>query len=100
MQHSGGGEGPATAAGRVGRRPGGPGRRRGPARAGPQQGITTGPDRALWFAEQGAGRIGRMAADGTVTDFPTSGPDAGPAEITPGPDGAMWFTELVRVPVR
>ncbi|MFI6356267.1 hypothetical protein ACIBJF_27170 [Streptomyces sp. NPDC050743] len=56
-------------------------------------GLTSGPDRALWFTENAAGRIGRIALDGTVTDFPTSGPDTGPTAITQGPDRALWFTE-------
>src|SRR4051812_37018865 len=32
-------------------------------------GITTGPDGNLWFAESGAGRIGRMTPSGALTEF-------------------------------
>jgi streptogramin lyase len=66
------------------------------------QGITTGPDGNLWFAETAANKIGRMTPAGAVTQFslpaileatepdPGSGPP-GPVAITAGPDGALWF---------
>lgn len=39
--------------------------------------ITTGPDGALWFTEQGGNRVGSITPDGTVTvhDLPTLGCD-------------------------
>jgi virginiamycin B lyase len=52
-------------------------------------GITVGPDKALWFTEDGA--IGRITTKGKVTIYPASGFDN---DITAGPDGALWFTEL------
>jgi virginiamycin B lyase len=57
------------------------------------QGITTGPDGALWFTEENSGNIGRITTAGVITEFPT--PAAGePEYITTGPDGALWFTEF------
>jgi virginiamycin B lyase len=67
-------------------------------------GITVGPDGALWFAEEGGNRIGRIdprqAVNGTANgiteyaippdpQFPNSQAD----QITLGPDGRLWFTE-------
>ncbi len=66
-------------------------------------GITTGPDGNLWFAETGADRIGRMTPAGVLTEFPlpavtvpagSTGPPPGPTKITVGPDGALWFTGI------
>jgi hypothetical protein len=63
------------------------------------EGITTGPDGALWFAEDigsinQTGRIGRITTSGVVTEF-SSGISANgqPQDITLGPDGNLWFTE-------
>jgi len=58
-------------------------------------GIITGPDGNLWFAEFHAQKIGRSTPTGQITEFPLpSGipQDAGPHEITAGPDGNLWFT--------
>ncbi|MFN8123506.1 MAG: hypothetical protein U0237_13845 [Thermoleophilia bacterium] len=56
-------------------------------------GIAPGPDGALWFTDFGfrSKAIGRVAADGTITQFPLSD-DAFPQEIAAGPDGNVWFT--------
>lgn len=50
-----------------------------------------GPDRNLWFAENGAAKIGKITTGGTITEYtiPTSGPEG----IAVGPDGNLWFTE-------
>ena len=55
------------------------------------QGITTGPDGALWFTELND-NIGRITTAGVITEFPPS-PPAFPLGITTGPDGALWFTD-------
>jgi streptogramin lyase len=60
--------------------------------AGPQ-GITTGPDGALWFTEATGDQIGRISLAGTVTEFPIPTARSYPQTITAGPDGALWFTE-------
>jgi streptogramin lyase len=57
--------------------------------------IATGADGALWFAEEGVGRIGRVTQSGVLTnEFPASSPGAQPGGIAAGPDGALWFTEF------
>jgi virginiamycin B lyase len=67
------------------------------AASGPN-GIAKGPDGAMWFTEYDADRIGRIAANGSVTEYPTSGPalsaGADPSQIVAGPDGNLWFTEF------
>ena len=55
------------------------------------QGITAGPDGALWFTNQSSNSIGRITTNGTVSSFTDKG-ISGPYGITTGPDGALWFT--------
>lgn len=57
------------------------------------QGITRGPDGAIWFIEAVANKVSKITTNGTVTKFliPTSG--AYPTDIENGPDGNIWFTE-------
>src|SRR6266567_9030573 len=55
------------------------------------QGITVGPDGALWFTDS-ADKIGRITTQGQITEFALS-TLAHPMGITTGPDGALWFTE-------
>jgi virginiamycin B lyase len=57
--------------------------------------ITAGPDGALWFTEMQANRIGRIAVDGTVTEFALPDADARAGVLKTGPDGALWFSESV-----
>ena len=62
-------------------------------------GIAAGPDGAVWFTERTRGAIGRIAADGSVQEFPLPTSVAEPAsakqatDIVAGPDGALWFTQ-------
>ena len=56
-------------------------------------GLVRGPDRALWFTERTAAKVGRLAPDGTFTEWALA-PGAFPNRITVGPDRAIWFTEL------
>src|SRR5947209_2533972 len=59
-------------------------------------GITNGPDGALWFTEAGAGKIGHVTTGGVVTEFTLAGGSSsgfGSHTITTGPDGALWFVE-------
>ncbi|MGD1092164.1 MAG: hypothetical protein ABSB35_09245 [Bryobacteraceae bacterium] len=53
--------------------------------------ITVGPDGALWFGE--GYRIGRIAVNGTITEYSTPGTNPGILGIVTGPDGALWFTD-------
>jgi virginiamycin B lyase len=54
--------------------------------------IAAGPDGALWFTEDRAGKIGRITASGAITEYALSTPGS-PSSIVTGPDGALWFTE-------
>ncbi len=62
-------------------------------------GITTGPDGNLWFAEYGAGKIGRITTAGAISEFVVpSGQDAAtfvsdPFGIVAGADGNLWFAD-------
>ena len=59
------------------------------------EGITTGPDGALWFTSQGhPGDIGRITTSGVITNC-TSSALGIPSGITTGPDGAIWFTNYL-----
>jgi len=55
--------------------------------------IAAGPDGAMWFTDPPRNAIGRIAADGAISEYPVPSPKADPYGITAGPDGAMWFTE-------
>jgi streptogramin lyase len=59
------------------------------------QGMTVGPDGALWFTENAAAanKIGRITSAGAITEHTIPTSNSGPAYITSGPDGALWFTE-------
>jgi streptogramin lyase len=57
-------------------------------------GITAGPDGALWFTETDGNKIGRITTSGVITEFPIPTSDSQPSSITVGPDGALWFTEF------
>jgi virginiamycin B lyase len=54
-------------------------------------GITVGPDGALWFTNFAHNSIGRITTSGTISTYAGIGVD-NPAGITTGPDGALWFT--------
>ncbi|MGE5461020.1 MAG: PxKF domain-containing protein, partial [Solirubrobacterales bacterium] len=54
-------------------------------------GIALGPDGAMWFTEWRVSKIGRIALDGTITEFALPGGRL-PTGIAAGPDGALWFT--------
>jgi streptogramin lyase len=63
------------------------------------QGITAGPDGALWFAVPSTANIGRITTSGNVTLFPISPPSGSSAKPSPtaivtGPDGNLWFTDF------
>lgn len=60
-------------------------------------GITNGPDGAIWFAERGWGRLGRILTDGTITNqfdlrVRGEGPSFHPQRLVTGPDGNLWAT--------
>jgi virginiamycin B lyase len=60
--------------------------------------ITAGPDGAMWFTESGFGQIGRIGADGIITEYPLPSTDrvhAFPDGIVLGSDGGLWFQEAL-----
>ena len=54
------------------------------------QGITFGPDGAIWFANEEGHSIGRITRTGVISRF-TSESIRTPYAITSGADGALWF---------
>jgi streptogramin lyase len=56
------------------------------------EGITRGPDGAVWFTNSTGHSIGRIATTGVVTDY-TAPSISAPTAITVGPDGALWFVD-------
>lgn len=57
------------------------------------QGITSGSDGALWFAEYGSDTVGRMTVAGAVTHYALPSSNATPYDITAGSDGSLWVIE-------
>jgi sugar lactone lactonase YvrE len=60
-------------------------------------GITAGPDGALWFTEccgsaGAASAIGRISTTGVITEFKLQSGII-PSSIITGPDGALWFVD-------
>jgi virginiamycin B lyase len=62
--------------------------------------LTAGVDGAVWFSMaggrclQGSGnKIGRIAFDGRITEYPLPTADSYPGAIAVGPDRALWFGE-------
>jgi virginiamycin B lyase len=58
----------------------------------PLDGVTAGPDGAMWVTERTRKAIARFTLDGQYTEFPLTGSGT-PAVIASGPDGNLWFTE-------
>jgi virginiamycin B lyase len=57
-------------------------------------GITSGPDGAIYFAENVANRIGRMELTGRLSaEYPIPTADSHPIQIAAGPGQTIWFTE-------
>ncbi|MEU8118355.1 hypothetical protein AB0C21_06565 [Spirillospora sp. NPDC049024] len=60
-------------------------------------GLAAGPSGTVWYAAN-AGGIGRIGADGKVTEFKVSENSQGqlgiPDAMTAASDGAVWFTDL------
>ena len=57
--------------------------------------IAPGPNGTMWFTDDGTPAIGRIAADGTFTEFTAGLPSgATPYAIAAGPDGNMWFSDF------
>jgi virginiamycin B lyase len=59
-------------------------------------GITSGPDGALWFTEtnySSVNEIGRITTGGSISETALPA-GTGPERIVSGSDGALWFTEF------
>jgi virginiamycin B lyase len=62
---------------------------------GAPQGMTAGPDGAMWFDQFSTGGIARVAIDGSsILSFPIPTASAQPRHIVQAPDGTLWFTEF------
>jgi hypothetical protein len=66
-------------------------------------GIAAGPDGAVWFAESGTNRAGRILTSSpfTVSEFVVA-PGSSPVSVASGPDGNAWLaqsgnSQIVRV---
>lgn len=56
--------------------------------------LAAGPGGYMWFTDAGTPAIGRIASDGTITEFTSGLPNgAEPYSIVAGPDGNMWFSD-------
>ena len=57
--------------------------------------LTAGPDGAIWFLDGPAKTVGRMAPDGTVTEFPFAYPDIPGPTTEPLAAGSrnLWFSQ-------
>lgn len=56
--------------------------------------MVLGADGAVWFLQLAPGRVGRIAADGTLSYFSLpAGPISAPTSLAVGRDGALWVTE-------
>jgi virginiamycin B lyase len=58
------------------------------------QGITRGPDGALWFTNSVGDSIGRITTSGRIASYKGKGIDD-PVSIAAGRDGALWFTNFL-----
>jgi streptogramin lyase len=62
-------------------------------------GIAAGPDQAMWFTESVPyysgydARIGRIAMDGSITEYSGFSQHAYPTDIVSMPDKKLWFVE-------
>ena len=54
--------------------------------------MVLGPDGDIWFADMGTTSIGKIAPNGTITEYPLA-MGAIPTNITVGPDGNLWFSD-------
>jgi virginiamycin B lyase len=55
-------------------------------------GMTVGPDRAIWFTEFGGNKIARITTAGAITEYGPLVNGSKPSDIALGPDGRLWFT--------
>ena len=56
-------------------------------------GLGIGPDDTVWFTTIKGRTVGRVTAEGGVSQFPVEEPSS-PHRLAAGPDGNMWFTNF------
>ena len=56
--------------------------------------VAIGRDGNPWFTQYTGNKIGRINADGSISEFTVPTPNSGPYGITFGGDGNIWFTEF------
>jgi RHS repeat-associated protein len=62
------------------------------ASAGPTD-IVPGPGGDLWFTESSAGKIGKVAPSGAITEYSIGVSGASPQGLAMGGDGNIWFAD-------
>jgi virginiamycin B lyase len=62
-----------------------------PTSGGAPVGIAAGPE-CVWFAEIGAGQLGRIGVDGVITEIALSDPASRPHAVAATDDGGCWAT--------
>src|SRR5437763_1702810 len=50
-------------------------------------------DHAMWFTEKATGKLGRIAPDGTLTEYALPNANSQPTALVVGSDFYIWFTE-------
>src|ERR1043166_3066691 len=56
-------------------------------------GILKYTDHAMWFTEKAAGKLGRIAPDGTLTEYALPNANSQPTALVIASDFHIWFTE-------
>jgi streptogramin lyase len=61
------------------------------------EGLVSGPDDSIWFAEEDGNNIGALDTAAKITEFPLPNAGSEPYGVTSGPDGNVWFTEYAAI---
>jgi len=56
--------------------------------------VGLGPDGAIWFNEDRVNKLGRIALDGTITEYELPQGTAPIRQMVAGADGALWVTAI------
>jgi virginiamycin B lyase len=56
-------------------------------------GIVSASDGSVWFTERSANKLGRIGANGVLSEYAIPTAASAPEQITASPDGNVWFTE-------
>src|SRR5438477_272010 len=55
--------------------------------------VAAHPDGSIWFVETRGNALGRIDAQGRISEFPVNTPNASLRGVAVAPDGDLWFTE-------